>query len=313
MPTTSRTSSSPTSPRRAEHAYDNSEVVDLAGVRTHVQTWAPDGAPRGTVIGLHHFYGSAQTFHRLGPLLADAGIRLVAFDRVGFGLTERPHPRGAFTGPDAPYTRAFAVAQVVALLDHLGLDRGVLTGTSMGGAIALETALAHPDRVAHVVPCASPLTGDASAPTRIRRFLRVPLLTPVGTAVVRRLGGVVDHARVSRSWHDPSGVTDADVDAHARLREADDWARGLWWKWIADDPPALLDRLPELARSGVAVTAVGAAHDRLVPPAAARRIARDTGGRHVELDSGHVVHAEGAAALAEVLVGVVGQDGEVGP
>lgn len=294
-----------TSPSRVEGAYDNSRFLDLVGVRTHVQTWAPEAPPRATVVGLHHFYGSAQTFHRLGPRLADAGIRLVAFDRVGFGLTDRPHPRRRFTGPGAPYTRGFAVAQVVALLDDLGLDRALLTGTSMGGAITLETALAHPDRVAHVVPCASPLTGDASAPASVRRMLRSPALVPLGTAVVRRLGGVIDHARVGRSWHDPSGVEDADVEAHARLLEADDWARGLWWKWVADDPPALLHRLPELARLGVPVTAVGAAHDRLVPPKVARRIARETGGRHVELDCGHVVHAEGAAGLAEVLVAAV--------
>lgn len=294
-----------TSTSRVEGAYDNSAFVDLAGVRTHVQTWAPAAPPRATVVGLHHFYGSAQTFHRLGPLLADAGIRLVAFDRVGFGLTARPHPRGRFTGPEAPYTRGFAASQVIALLDHLEVDRAVLTGTSMGGAITLETALAHPDRVAHAVPCASPLTGDASAPTSVRRVLRSPVLVPLGTAVVRRLGGVIDHARVGRSWHDPRGVEDADVEAHARMRDADDWARGLWWKWVADDPPALLERLPELARAGVPVTAVGAAHDRLVPPKVARRIARETGGRHVELDCGHVVHAEGAVGLAEVLVTAV--------
>ena len=283
-------------------AYGNSELLDLVGVRTHVQTWEPSGAPAATVVGLHHFYGSAQTYHRLGPLLADRGLRLVAFDRVGFGLTDRPHPAGRWTGPEGPYTRAFAVAQLAELLDHLGVDHAVVTGTSMGGAITIEFALAHPERVAHAVPCSAPLTGDASAPERLRRLLRIPGLTGVGAAVARRLAGSIDRARVGRSWHDPTAVDDADVDAHTRFRDAERWERGLWWKWVSDERPDLLVRLPELAANGTPVTAVGATHDRLVRPAVARRIARDTQGGHVELDCGHVVHAEGATGLAEVLV-----------
>jgi pimeloyl-ACP methyl ester carboxylesterase len=293
--------------RLAGKAYANSVFLDLGGVRTHVQTWAPDGAATATVVGLHHFYGSAQTYHRLGPRLAAAGLRLVAFDRVGFGLTERPRPAGRWTGADSPYTRAFAVRQVAALLDHLEVEQAVVTGTSMGGAITLEFALAHPDRVRHAVPCSAPLTGDASAPAWLRPLLRrTPGLDRGGAAVVRRLATTVDHARVGRSWHDPRAVEDADVDAHARFRRAPGWDRGLWWKWVADDPPSLLVRLPELAAAGVPVTAVGATHDRLVRPGVARRIATDARGRYVELDCGHVVHAEGAAGLADVLVQAAG-------
>lgn len=293
-------------PHAAPEAYTNSSFVDLVGVRTHVQSWEPDGDVAATVVGLHHFYGSAQTYHRLGPLLARAGVRLVAFDRVGFGLTERPDPAGRWTGGDSPYTRAFAVRQVVALLDAFEVDRAVVTGTSMGGAITLEAALTTPDRVLHAVPCSAPLTGDASAPPGIRRLLRSRALTPVGSAVVRRLADRIDHERVAGSWHDAAAVVDADVEAHARFRDVDGWARGLWWKWVADEPPSLLARLPELARTGVPVTAVGATHDRLVRPKVARRTARDADGRYVELDCGHVVHAEGADQLASLLLDVAG-------
>lgn len=295
-------------PRLSPPAYANSQFLDLVGVRTHVQTWTPErAAPVATVVGLHHFYGSAQTFHRLGPLLAAAGLSLVAFDRVGFGLTERPVPGRRWTGPDSAWTRAFAGRQIEALLDHLDVDRAVVTGTSMGGTTALEFALEHPDRVGHVVPCSAPLTADAAAPPWLRPALRLPGMAFGGAAIVRRLAGRIDHARVSRSWHDPTIVDDADVDAHSRFRDGDDWARGLWWKWIADEPPALLARLPELARAGTPVTAVGATHDRLVRPSVARRTAHDAGGNYVELDCGHVVHAEGAEGLAEVLVDIAGR------
>lgn len=295
-----------TSPATHAPEYDNSHVVELSGVATHVQTWAPATRPRATVVGLHHFYGSAQTFHRLGPRLAAAGVRLVAFDRVGFGLTARPEPAGRWTGPGSPYTRAFAAGQVVALLDHLGLDRAVVTGTSMGGTIALELALAHPDRVAHVVPCSAPLTADASVAPWLRRVLRTPAFSRVGPALVRRMARDIDRARVARSWHDAARVEHADVDAHGRFRHVPGWERSLWWKFVADAPPDVRRRLPELARSSVGVTAVGATHDRVVPPWVARHVASVTGGRHVEIPCGHVVHAEGADELAGVLAEVAG-------
>jgi pimeloyl-ACP methyl ester carboxylesterase len=294
-------------PRLHEPGYANSRFVDLVGVRTHVQAWEPaDAAPTATVVALHHFYGSAQTFHRLGPLVAQRGLRLVAFDRVGFGLTDRPDPGPRLTGPDSPYTRAFAVRQVAALLDDLGVDRAVVTGTSMGGTVALEFALAHPERTAHVVPCSAPLTGDASAPPWLRPVLRGPGLARVGARIVRRLGREVGHARVARSFHDPSVVVEADVDAHARFLDATGWDRGLWFKWVADDPPSLLARLPDLARDGTAVTAVGATHDRLVRPGIARRTAELAGGRFVELPCGHLVHVEGAVGLADILADAAG-------
>lgn len=62
--------------------------------------------------------------------------RLVAaFDRRGYGAT------------DATDERYDDVADTVAVLDALGLRRAVLVGCSNGGRIALDTALAHPDRV----------------------------------------------------------------------------------------------------------------------------------------------------------------------
>lgn len=286
-------------------AYANSQFVELAGVRTHVQVWQPQGTPTATVVGLHHFYGSSQTFHRLGPRLVAHGLRLVAMDRVGFGLTDRPSPGRRWRGSEAPYTRGFAVRQVEALLDRLEVERAVVTGTSMGGTVALETALAHPDRVAHVVPCSAPLAGDASAPPWLRPVLRVRGMSSLGATAVRRLAGTIDHDRVGRSWHDPSDLVDADVDAHARFREAAGWERGLWWAWISDDPPALPQRLPELAHRDVQVTAVGATHDRLVRPRIARRAAELAGGDYVEIDCGHLVHVEGARELAELVVGLV--------
>jgi len=68
--------------------------------------------------------------------------RVVAFDNRGAGRTDKP---------DVPYTIELMAADTAALLDVLHLERVNVLGISMGGRIALELALSHPDRVGRLV------------------------------------------------------------------------------------------------------------------------------------------------------------------
>ena len=61
--------------------------------------------------------------------------RVVRPDLRGFG--ESPLPGGPFSH----------VEDVRALLDHLGVERAAVVGNSFGGRVALDFALAHPERV----------------------------------------------------------------------------------------------------------------------------------------------------------------------
>ncbi|MEU7524135.1 alpha/beta fold hydrolase [Saccharothrix sp. NPDC042600] len=54
-------------------------------------------------------------------------------------------------GPGRPVSRAAYAADVIAVLDQLGLDRAVLVGQSLGGHTAMLAAAAHPDRVSGLV------------------------------------------------------------------------------------------------------------------------------------------------------------------
>ncbi len=51
------------------------------------------------------------------------------------------------------------VADVVAVLDHLGIGRAAVVGASFGGLVAMQLATAHPDRVDRLVLAAPPLPG----------------------------------------------------------------------------------------------------------------------------------------------------------
>ena len=68
--------------------------------------------------------------------------RLTTFDNRGVGRSATP---------DGPFQIADFAADTIALMDTLGLERPHVVGSSMGGAIAQELALAHPDRVRSLV------------------------------------------------------------------------------------------------------------------------------------------------------------------
>ena len=87
--------------------------------------------------GLGGGRGSALFRQHHMPVLAQYA-HVIAFDRRAAGLSETPTAGYSFDG---------FVADMVALLDHLGHERAVLMGHSAGGPQVLQCALTHPERV----------------------------------------------------------------------------------------------------------------------------------------------------------------------
>ncbi|KAJ9528549.1 hypothetical protein QJQ45_020465 [Haematococcus lacustris] len=114
--------------------------LDAAGV-------APD-AP--VLLLLHSFDSSSLEWRRLYPLLQQrAGLPVVAVDLLGWGFTDHAawqrHPR-------LPVTPALKCAHLEAFRQqHLGGRPLVLAGTSLGGTIAADFAIQHPQAVQRLV------------------------------------------------------------------------------------------------------------------------------------------------------------------
>lgn len=98
------------------------------------------------VIFLHGAGGGASGYSNFKgnyPAFAAAGFRAIAPDLLGYGLSSKP---------DIPqYDLDFFVAGVKGLVDALGLRKVTLLGNSLGGAVALGYALAHPDDVSRLI------------------------------------------------------------------------------------------------------------------------------------------------------------------
>ena len=101
-----------------------------------------DGAPNGASVV---FINSLGTDHRLwdGQMPSvQHDYLVVRYDSCGHGVSDVPNGR---------MTIARFGEQLIALLDHLEIDRTALCGCSLGGAIALWLAVYHPERITGVV------------------------------------------------------------------------------------------------------------------------------------------------------------------
>jgi 3-oxoadipate enol-lactonase len=105
-----------------------------------------DGPADGPVLVLGPSLGTdLHLFDAQVPALADR-YRIVRFDLPGHGRS---------SAPPGPYTMAGMAAEVLALLDHLGMGRFHYAGVSIGGAIGQQLALDHGDRLLSLAVCAS--------------------------------------------------------------------------------------------------------------------------------------------------------------
>jgi pimeloyl-ACP methyl ester carboxylesterase len=107
-----------------------------------------DVAGSGPAVLLSHGYSATgHMWDAQLAMLADR-YRAIAWDMRGHGETESPDD-------PAQYSAELTVADMRALLDHLGVRRAVVGGLSLGGYVSLAFALAHPDMLRALVICDS--------------------------------------------------------------------------------------------------------------------------------------------------------------
>lgn len=226
--------------------------------------------------------------------LADA-LRLVYFDPSGCGLSPRP-------ADIEELTVARWVADAEDVRRALGLEQVVVLGLSFGGCLALEYALAHPERVAGAVVwgCA-PSFSDPDAPARAQARTMPAALAALQAAVSGNvaedsaLGGLVrDTLPLYLHRPDPrliGALADTIVGSAATWNHA--YTRMVPAYSLANRLGAV--RCPVLVLAGRS--------DWLTPPSQAQRLVDEL--PHAELcvleESGHFAHAEEPARFASTV------------
>jgi pimeloyl-ACP methyl ester carboxylesterase len=116
--------------------------MEINGHSIYIETHGPkNGRP---VVLLHHGIGTVRSWKEQIPALAEAGFRVIAYDRWGHG---RSGPRQKY---GMPYFAA-DLSDLEGLLQKLSLKRPALVGHSDGGKIAMYYAASHPGDIDRLV------------------------------------------------------------------------------------------------------------------------------------------------------------------
>jgi haloalkane dehalogenase len=163
----------------AAHYLDVGNADD-GPVRMHYLDEGPRNGP--VMLLLHGEPSWSYLYRKMIPRLAAAGMRCIAPDLIGFGRSDKPVERGA-------YTYARHLAWLRSLLDQLKLDDINLFGQDWGGLCGLRLLAEQPQRFASACAANTFLpTGKGELPEAFVRWRdfsqRVPEL-PVGMVVSR--------------------------------------------------------------------------------------------------------------------------------
>jgi pimeloyl-ACP methyl ester carboxylesterase len=171
------------------------ETIDLPDGRRlgYAEVGDPKGAP---VLYFHGIPGSRLDFTagRYDALLRAAGVRFIAVDRPGFGLSDPKPGRG----------HAEWAADVSALADLLGLDRFAVLGYSRGGRYALACAARIPERLTAVGVLSAVTSPDM--PGFARAFPRLSLIDQAFARRVPRLWTRVTASNLRRGRKNPAAL-----------------------------------------------------------------------------------------------------------
>src|SRR5439155_1814432 len=122
-------------------------VVDVNGARL----WYDEAGSGPAVLLLHGGLGDSGLWEPVVPFLAER-YRVIRTDLRFFGRS---------TGPAAPWSWP---ADVIGLLDEFGIERTALAGLSLGGRLAVDTALGSPERISALALVAPGLAGHNGSP-----------------------------------------------------------------------------------------------------------------------------------------------------
>ena len=254
-------------------------TVEVNGARL----WYDEAGSGPALLLLHGGLGDSGLWEPVVPLLAER-FRVIRTDLRFFGRS---------TGPAAEWSW---IDDVIGVLDELGIERAALAGLSLGGRLAIEIALEHPERIAALALVAPGLAGHPAAPYTEEQEARYDAaeaegdfdaMLAVDLEVWAPLGA---DERIARLWFATPDANPLPGDIGPRR---------------PDGPPAN-ERLGELSLPTLVVTV---SHDpegfREIGPLIA---AAAPNARHVELDSDHYVTLREPELVAATLVDFLARD-----
>jgi haloalkane dehalogenase len=248
------------------------------------------------VVLMHGIPVSSFLYRKVLPLLAERGLRGVAFDLPGLGLAERPR--------DFDYTWSGHGRWTAAAIDALGIERCHLVLHDVGGPVGLEWALANRDRVMSLTVLDTPLAVDG-----FRRVWTMALAAPPG---IGRLWVMSTRPPMARWLFYMQGIQDRsatpahEVDAHLALLHRGDGGRAFQRIVRGFEPTAEKERLylGGLREAGWPAQVMWASDDPALGADQRDAIAAALEVEPTVLPAKHFVQEDQALAVADAIAGL---------
>ncbi len=294
---------------RIEDYAPPEEFVVAGGIKTH---YVKKGEAGPAIVLVHGFGSCTYTWRHNIDALAARGFRVYAVDVKGFGLTAKPL--------DGRYDLAAFADHLLAFLDALRLERPILVGNSMGGAIVARVALLHPDRASGVVLVAAAPQNFLARPAARADRAGPPgwpapgtkadgagMPGPPSAALSLKIRAALTRSLITRravenglkaAYHDPKFVTAEGVEVHFRTLFIEGAAEALL-ALVDTTPGPAVEAAPPLSSLKPPALIVWGRHDRVLPVAQADMFARELPAARKVIfeDSGHMPHEEESAAF----------------
>ena len=267
---------------RPRFASPPSTFLNVAGMKVHMRDEGPRDDPSPIVL-MHGSAASLHTWEGWAEALKSSR-RVIRFDLPGFGLTG--------PSPDGNYSIDNAIRLLIAMLDHLGIERAVLGGNSLGGVIAWRTALEYPARVESLILVDS--GGYAAAPSSTPLGFYLAKLPTIDWMVRNTLPRTLVAQGLRHAYADQTKITPELIDQYRDLlrREGN---RGAFMDRARQRRSATFAH--RIAQLTLPTLIIWGGLDRMIPSEAAQRFHHDIAGSKIVIfdDLGHVPQEEDPA------------------
>lgn len=257
-----------------------------------------EGEPVVLIHGTPFF---SHVWRRMAPELVAAGYRVHTYDLLGFGNSERPRDPAVDTSVSAQ------LPVLLELFEHWGLERAHIVGHDIGGAVAQQLGVFHPERIETLtlVDCVS---YDSWPSKRTREQMQAGLETLIAAP-----DG--EHRAHFREWmlsaaYDRQALIDGPLDEYLEMVSGAVGQGSLFQHQIRHYDPqhtlCVADRLHELGRLPVQI--IWGADDAWQRVDWAYRLQADIPGSqlHVLENCGHLVPEDQPEKLLALVRGFIG-------
>lgn len=283
-----------------EAASENSQFVTIPfegtdGIAIHyIEEASASLEAETTFVLIHGSVYNAFTWNEVMDFFGEQG-RAIAYDQIPYGLSEKLVV-GDWDDTN-PYSSDAAVEQLFLFLDALEVDKVVLVGNSYGSVLAMQAALARPERVEALVLADAAVYVQEEMPAFV---MKLPQVQRMGPLAARQIGG--SEAFVRQTYLDPDQITDERMNLTLIHTEVEDWDVALWeyLRVWGTDGPDIAAQISEIQQPVLVLTGDS---DAVVPVEDSQRLDIELPNSELVIlpSCGHVPQEECPAAFEEAV------------